>query len=68
MPKLREAGDKWQRDPRLGAERLTALNRAGFDHFVLAFQFHGLETVAFDMEQMKFFPKKWCRCYRLLAR
>jgi probable F420-dependent oxidoreductase len=104
VPKLREAGDKWQRDPRLGAftfvyvaeneadfqtmlprlrdsvafvdpdtdplgvtvsgspercaERLTALNRAGVDHFVLEFQFHGLETVAFGMEQMKIFAQE----------
>ena len=94
------AGDKWQRDPRLGAftfvyvaekeadfqtmlprlrdsvafvdpntdamgvtvsgspEHLAALDRAGVDHFVLEFQFHGLETVAFGMERMKIFAQE----------
>jgi len=46
---------------------LTVLNRAGVDHFVVEFQFHGLETVDFGMAQMKNLSKKWCRCYRLAA-
>ena len=103
LPRLREAGEKWNRDPRLGAftfvyvaeneadfaamlprlrdsvgfvnpdtdplgvtisgtpercaERLNALHEAGIAHFVVEFQFHGLETVAFGMEQMRAFAR-----------
>ena len=44
--------------PERCAERLTALNRAGVDHFVVEFQFHGLETVDFGMAQMKKFVQE----------
>jgi len=37
---------------------LTVLNRAGVDHFVVEFQFHGLETVDFGMAQMKKFVQE----------
>ena len=103
-PKLREAGEKWNREPKLAAftfvyvaenekdfeaalprlrdsvtfrdpnadpmditisgtpercaERLSALHAAGIEHFLVEFQFHGLETVAAGMEQMKAFARE----------
>ena len=103
-PKLREAGDKWNREPKLAAftfvyvaenekdfeaalprlrdavtfrepdadpmditisgtpercaERLSALHAAGIEHFLVEFQFHGLETVAAGMAQMKAFASE----------
>jgi probable F420-dependent oxidoreductase len=44
--------------PERCAERLTALHAAGVDHFVVEFQFHGIETVAFGMAQMKVFARE----------
>jgi alkanesulfonate monooxygenase len=37
------------------AERIGALSEAGVDHFVVEFQFHGVEPVRFGMEQMEKF-------------
>ena len=37
------------------AERVHALREAGVWHFVLEFQFHGVEDVAFGMRQMERF-------------
>ena len=44
--------------PERCAERLKALMEAGVWHFVLEFQFHGLESVDFGMAQMKAFANK----------
>jgi len=44
--------------PEQCAERLHALHEAGVWHFVLEFQFHGLETVGFGMAQMEKFAKE----------
>jgi len=41
--------------PERCAERIQALSAAGVDHFVVEFQFHGLETVGFGMRQMEKF-------------
>jgi len=41
--------------PERCAERIHALREAGVWHFVVEFQFHGLETVAFGMKQMEAF-------------
>jgi alkanesulfonate monooxygenase SsuD/methylene tetrahydromethanopterin reductase-like flavin-dependent oxidoreductase (luciferase family) len=43
--------------PERCAERMNALHEAGVAHFVVEFQFHGIETVAFGMEQMKAFAR-----------
>ncbi len=40
------------------AERIRALQAAGVWHFVLEFQFHGLETVEFGMRQMEKFVRE----------
>lgn len=103
IPKLREAGARWDRAPKLAAftfayvakdesdfqamlprlrdcvafedssidplgvtisgvpercaERITALSQAGVSHFLIEFQFHGLESVSFGMEQMEAFAR-----------
>ena len=103
LPKLREAGAKWDSDPKLAtftfayvakderdfaarlprlqecvafedpgidprgvtisgtpercAERINALAEAGVSHFLIEFQFHGLEPVSFGMEQMETFAR-----------
>ncbi len=44
--------------PERCAERLNTLMNAGVSHFVVEFQFHGLETVDFGMAQMKTFAKE----------
>ena len=44
--------------PEQCAERLRKLHQAGVWHFVLEFQFHGLETAAFGMRQMEKFVKE----------
>ena len=44
--------------PEQCAERIHALHAAGIWHFVLEFQFHGLETVGFGMKQMEKFAKE----------
>jgi alkanesulfonate monooxygenase SsuD/methylene tetrahydromethanopterin reductase-like flavin-dependent oxidoreductase (luciferase family) len=44
--------------PERCAERLRALAAAGVWHFVLEFQFHGVETVAFGMRQMERFARE----------
>jgi alkanesulfonate monooxygenase len=41
--------------PERCAERITALSEAGVEHFVVEFQFHGVESVRFGMEQMEKF-------------
>lgn len=43
--------------PEQCAERIKALRAAGVWHFVLEFQFHGLESVSFGMKQMEAFAK-----------
>ncbi len=101
VPRLTEAGEKWNRSPQLAsftfayvaendrdleaqlprlqqavafedsdvdpmgitiigspqrcAERINTLAEAGVSHFVVEFQFHGLESVMFGMEQMETF-------------
>ena len=44
--------------PERCAERLKTLTNAGVSHFVVEFQFHGLETVDFGMAQMETFAKE----------
>ena len=44
--------------PERCAERLKKLTNAGVSHFVVEFQFHGLETVDFGMAQMETFAKE----------
>jgi alkanesulfonate monooxygenase len=44
--------------PERCAERIQALAEAGVDHFVVEFQFHGLETVDFGMRQMEKFASE----------
>ncbi len=44
--------------PEKCAERLHALADAGVWHFVLEFQFHGLESVSFGMQQMEKFVER----------
>ncbi|MCP4317747.1 MAG: LLM class flavin-dependent oxidoreductase [Hyphomicrobiales bacterium] len=44
--------------PEQCAEKFMALSQAGIDHFVVEFQFHGLESVAFGMKQMEKFATK----------
>lgn len=44
--------------PQRCAERIGALSGAGVDHFVVEFQFHGLETVGFGMRQMEKFANE----------
>ena len=44
--------------PEQCAERIHALHDAGVWHFVLEFQFHGLESVTFGMRQMEKFAKE----------
>ncbi len=41
--------------PQRCAERIQALSSAGISHFVLEFQFHGIESVSFGMRQMERF-------------
>lgn len=41
--------------PERCAERIRSLSEAGVDHFVVEFQFHGLESVRFGMDQMEKF-------------
>ena len=40
------------------AERLNTLAGAGISHFLVEFQFHGLEPVAFGMKQMETFARE----------
>lgn len=44
--------------PERCAERINALAAAGVSHFVVEFQFHGLETVDFGMRQMEAFARE----------
>ena len=44
--------------PEACAERIHALHAAGVWHFVVEFQFHGLETPSFAMKQMEKFAKQ----------
>ena len=44
--------------PERCAERINALTEAGVSHFVVEFQFHGLETVEFGMRQMETFARE----------
>ena len=44
--------------PERCAERIHALSAAGVAHFVVEFQFHGLETVSFGMRQMERFARE----------
>ncbi|MBT3558350.1 MAG: LLM class flavin-dependent oxidoreductase [Rhodospirillales bacterium] len=44
--------------PEQCAEKIMALSDAGIDHFVVEFQFHGLESVAFGMNQLEKFATK----------
>lgn len=44
--------------PERCAERIHTLSEAGVWQFVLEFQFHGLETVAFGMKQMETFARE----------
>jgi len=44
--------------PERCAERIHALADAGVSHFVLEFQFHGLEPVSFGMRQMERFARE----------
>jgi probable F420-dependent oxidoreductase len=44
--------------PERCAERIHALMKAGVDHFVVEFQFHGLESVSAGMAQMETFAKE----------
>lgn len=44
--------------PERCAERINALADAGVSHFVVEFQFHGLETVDFGMRQMETFARE----------
>ena len=44
--------------PEACAERIRALHAAGIWHFVVEFQFHGLETPAFAMKQMEKFARE----------
>jgi len=44
--------------PEACAERIRALHDAGVWHFVVEFQFHGLETVGFAMGQMEKFAEE----------
>ncbi len=44
--------------PERCAEILRTLSAAGVSHFVVEFQFHGLETVDFGMRQMKRFAEE----------
>jgi alkanesulfonate monooxygenase len=43
--------------PERCAERINALTDAGVWHFVVEFQFHGLESVSFGMTQMEAFAR-----------
>ena len=43
--------------PQRCAARINALAEAGVSHFVVEFQFHGLETVSFGMKQMETFAR-----------
>ncbi len=43
--------------PERCAERIGALAEAGVSHFLIEFQFHGLEPVSFGMEQMETFAR-----------
>ena len=43
--------------PERCAERINALAQAGVSHFLIEFQFHGLESVSFGMEQMETFAR-----------
>jgi alkanesulfonate monooxygenase len=43
--------------PERCAERINALAEAGVSHFLIEFQFHGLEPVSFGMEQMETFAR-----------
>ena len=69
MPRLREAVAFENPDidplavtfagtPERCAERINALAAAGVSHFVVEFQFHGLETVDFGMRQMETFVRE----------
>lgn len=44
--------------PERCAERMHALSNAGVSHFVVEFQFHGLEPVSFGMRQMERFARE----------
>ncbi len=44
--------------PQQCADKLNSLQDAGVSHFVLEFQFHGLETVQFGMDQMRKFSEQ----------
>lgn len=44
--------------PQRCAERIHALSNAGVSHFVVEFQFHGLESVSFGMRQMERFASQ----------
>ena len=103
VPRLKEEGEKWGNNPKLGmftfayvardegdfqamlprlrecvafedpttdplvatisgvpeqcAERIHALEESGVSHFLIEFQFHGLESVSFMMEQMETFAR-----------
>ena len=43
--------------PERCAERIHSLSNAGVSHFVVEFQFHGLEPVSFGMRQMERFAR-----------
>ncbi|MEE8211921.1 MAG: LLM class flavin-dependent oxidoreductase [Acidiferrobacterales bacterium] len=43
--------------PQRCAQRINALMQAGVAHFVVEFQFHGLESVSFGMRQMERFAR-----------
>ena len=69
MPRLREAVAFENPDidplavtfagtPERCAEQINALATAGVSHFVVEFQFHGLETVDFGMGQMETFVRE----------
>jgi probable F420-dependent oxidoreductase len=68
LPRLREAvafenpdvdpmGVTISGAPERCAERINAMAEAGVSHFVVEFQFHGLESVSFGMKQMEIFAR-----------